>query len=222
MYMKNRKQKCHAESLLLSISSLLTKQRDPEQKHLRMTQGGAVHGFTLIELLVVVLIIGILSAIALPQYQKTVEKTKAVQAWALLKYVADAQQSYYLANGNYARTFDELGAELPLTGNTKCRTDDMTDTRSNEEWSLQIHYAAPDYIDIMIGRLTGPYAGAGFIFTLKNKDAVMAPALGIIECAEMKSSGIIFDPAHPNAYCKGIFGATLLWDATVFRHYLLP
>ena len=73
-------------------------------------------GFTLIELLVVVLIIGILASIALPQYKKAVEKSRATQAIALLRSVYEAEKIYYMANGSYTTDFDSLSVNIPWTG----------------------------------------------------------------------------------------------------------
>ena len=65
-------------------------------------------GFTLIELLIVVLIIGILSAIALPQYQKAVDKTRYAEMLTVGKSLAQAVEVYYLANSKYPDYWAEL------------------------------------------------------------------------------------------------------------------
>ena len=68
--------------------------------------------FTLIELLVVVLIIGILAAVALPQYQKAVIKSRYATMKQLVDTMMKAEEVYFLATGQWG-SFDQLDLSLP-------------------------------------------------------------------------------------------------------------
>ena len=73
-----------------------------------------IKAFTLIELLVVVLIIGILAAVALPQYTKAVEKSRMTEGISLTSALGKAEERYFLANNTYTADFDAL--DLSVTG----------------------------------------------------------------------------------------------------------
>jgi len=70
-------------------------------------------GFTLIELLVVVLIIGILAAIALPQYQRAVDKSRYATLMDIARTIADANERYYMVHDRYSTNLNELDIEIP-------------------------------------------------------------------------------------------------------------
>ena len=70
-------------------------------------------GFTLIELLVVVLIIGILAAIAVPQYFKVVEKGRFAEVTSCFSTLKGAQERYLLKNNTYTSVQTDLDVNCP-------------------------------------------------------------------------------------------------------------
>ena len=71
-------------------------------------------GFTLIELLVVVLIIGILAAIALPQYKMAVGKARFSTLKNITRSLQESAQRYYLVHNEYPHSSSGLDIDLDI------------------------------------------------------------------------------------------------------------
>ncbi len=160
-------------------------------------------GFTLIELLVVVLIIGILAAVAFPQYQKAVEKSRTAQALISLQSIYQAADAYYLTHGVWPSTVNEL---------------DVVAFTQNTEWEACFESDTNNILfGVGITRTQGKYAGTYF-WKYKKHPYNWVPTEKIL-CIE--PIGLFGE--EPGKYCNKIMdGTTLPYQGARSVLFVLP
>ncbi len=91
-------------------------QRHPTTRHHRerILKAAANLGFTMVELVTVIVIIGILAAFGIPRLPRTVERSKASEAFKYLDSVRASQERYQAQHGTYSDELTSLDMQLPL------------------------------------------------------------------------------------------------------------
>lgn len=127
-------------------------------------------GFTLIELLVVILIIGILSSVAMPQYRRSVERTRVAEAQTLLRAIYDAQERLLWSKGYelYSSAIDKGDAfgfeKLDITVKGTYETSPTSGISNGQLKTENFRYDMSNSDRIIATPIKGDYTDASIAF----------------------------------------------------------
>jgi len=159
-------------------------------------------GFTLVELLVVVLIIGVLSAIALPQYTASIERARATEALTMMNDIRYAAERYRFQHDEWPRnnTWTDLDVNIPtIPGSTDRggKNFKVTMTRSGDKF-------------VVLSERTLPAGGGKYYLKTVLTDNTDSDTITAVRCCTTNSGGTSCGaPSGEKAmkFCNAITGA---------------
>ncbi len=170
----------------------------------KKTHSFSKQGFTLIELLVVVLIIGILAAVALPQYERAVWKSRAAEMMSSVKSLGQAQDLFHMSTGSWPSSFDDLDIDFSsLSAPTKPNPCAMGGTKREKGFmTLSINsWTVGNYQISCAAFNEGPYKCGGFVYAHYAADPNLEPAT--LYCWQHASG-----EAASAQFCESLFSGT--------------